>query len=289
MSRAGCFFWAGILAVALPQSVGAGSVYFTVVTLTGARWSGAFEVGDLSERVRDTEVVGLSTVFVGGLNDEPGYIFTSRGTEFVWQGDNDDIAANSTICSTELAAAVNAGIAWQELIGQDFVLLDDVTTDIAALNPTTLRLFGQGGLILFSDEPEPVPDAYTLWWLSYPGLTDTRPEADPDGDGFDNATEFAFDGDPRVPTPSLLQARATPDGVVFQFIARNDLFPQHYHVLSTTDLGATPFTGNADVTASIVDAEDQSGVPLSNDYTRKEFTVPLAAKGFFRVEATLGP
>ncbi len=263
------------------------SLYFTVVTLTGDRWSGAFEVEDLSEPVLDTEVVGLSTVFVGGFNNEPGEIFTRQGALFVWQGDDEEIGANSTISSTELVTEVTAGITWQDLIGRVFPLLDDVTTDIAALNPTNLRLSGQGGLILFSDEPDPVPDAYALWLLSYPGLTDTRPEADPDGDGFDNATEFAFDGDPRVATPSLLRARATPDGVIFQFIARNDLFPQYYRVLSTTDLRTTPFTENADVTASIVDAEDQSGVPLSNDYTRKEFTVPLAPKEFFRVVATV--
>jgi hypothetical protein len=38
-----------------------------------------------------------------------------------------------------------------------------------------------------------------------------------------------------------------------------------------------------------MDSPDQSGILLSNDYTRRQFTNPSAGRRFFRVEAVIAP
>ena len=266
-----------------------GSVYFKVTTTSGSAdtWTGAFEVADLSQMILDTLAVSLTTAFVGGLSSEPGFWFSSGNDIFVWQGDNESLGANSTIYSLDLVTAVDGGVTWQGLFGQTFNLLGGLTTDLSVLNPVFLRVSGQGGTIQFSDTPFPVFDPYAEWLTNYPTLSETGKLADPDGDGFNNGTEFAFDGDPTVGTPALLHIVGAASNAVVSFVAHNSLFPDNYVVLSTTNLGTANFGTNAPVTGSIVNSADQSGLLLSNTYTRKQFTVPLSAKEFFRVKALL--
>jgi hypothetical protein len=45
------------------------------------------------------------------------------------------------------------------------------------------------------------------------------------------------------------------------------------------------WTGPAAV--AISNSIDQSGVLISNDYTRKEFSVPASGKNFYRIQATV--
>ena len=264
-----------------------GTAYFKITTVSGAAdvWTGSFEVADLSEVIDNTLAVALTTSFVGGLSNEPGYTFTSGNDLFVWQGDNATLGANSTVSSVELVAAVKGGATWQDLFGRSYALLGGLTTDLSVLNPVFLRVSGQGGTIQFSDEPFPLLDPYTQWLENYPGLTNTARVADPDGDGFDNGTEFAFDGDPTVPTPNLLRIFSDGSQAICTFIARDDIFPASYVVLSTTNLTSAPFVTNVPVTGSISNSLDQSGVLLGGEYTRKEFTVPLSLVEFFRIKA----
>jgi hypothetical protein len=283
-------FWLMTAMLGWPVRAESGSVYFKVITVAGDEdtWTGAFQVDDLSAAIDDPGAVALSTSFVGGLSSEPGFTFTSGSDIFVWQGDDESLGANSTIYSPDLVAALKAGITWRELYGQSYGLLSTPnTTDLSVLNPVFLRLSGQGGAIQFSNEPFPVFDPYTDWLTNYPGLTNTAKSADPDGDGFDNGTEFAFDGDPTVGTPALLTITTTASQAVITFVAHNSLFPDNYVVLSTTNLATAAFAPNAVATAAVEDSADQNGVLLNSTYTRKQFAVPVSFKEFFRVYALL--
>jgi len=151
-------------------------VYFEVVTAApqpgqsvADSWYGAFEVADLSLAVTNTTAVFLTTPFVGGLTQEPGFWFRS-GPDFVWQGDVDPPGANSTVPSQEWIDVIVAGASWEDLFDNSFALLSNVTTDLSALNPTAQRVSGQGGAITFSSTPIPEPSAFALLTLAGIGL-----------------------------------------------------------------------------------------------------------------------
>lgn len=72
----------------------------------------------------------------------------------------------------------------------------------------------------------PVSPSYAEW---SEGLADPRHEADPDGDGVANLLEYAFGGDPTVPShrmaggpPLLPQAQSGASGLLFTFPKRAD-------------------------------------------------------------------
>jgi len=151
-------------------------VYFEIITAdpepgqpAADSWHGAFEVADLTLAITNTSTVSLTTPFVGGLTQEPGFWFRS-GPDFVWQGDFDPPGANSTIPSQELINAILAGAAWEDLFDNSYSLLSNVTTDLSALNPTAFRVSGQGGIISFSSEPIPEPSTIALLALAGTGV-----------------------------------------------------------------------------------------------------------------------
>jgi hypothetical protein len=123
---------------------------------------------------------------------------------------------------------------------------------------------------------------YGSWLTNYPTLANTNGTADPDGDGFNNNLEFAFDGNPTVGTPALLTVRPAGTNAVFKWVERNSGVT--YQVQSNASLTNT-WTGPASVTIS--NSIDQSGVLITNDYTRKEFIVPASGKNFYRIQATV--
>lgn len=129
-------------------------------------------------------------------------------------------------------------------------------------------------------------------WVSYwqgvnPGFTNTSAAADPDGDTFINAEEFAFDGNPAVGSPALLTVSKSGTNAVFNWVQRKD--PPGgatYQVKTTTNLASGPWT-NATVTIS--NSANQNGLNIPADYERKEFSIPATNSGFFRVEAVVNP
>jgi autotransporter-associated beta strand protein len=128
------------------------------------------------------------------------------------------------------------------------------------------------------------PAGYDAWLTNYPTLSNTNRTADPDGDGFDNNTEFAFDGNPTVGTPALIQAASDGAVVTVSFVANRQLYSQSaYSVLSSSNL-TSGFVTNASF--AVVDSPNQSGVLLTNDYIRKEFQAPLGANQFFRIRCS---
>lgn len=125
----------------------------------------------------------------------------------------------------------------------------------------------------------------SYWQALYPGFTDTAGTGDPDGDSFNNNTEFAFDGNPAVGSPSLLTAVRSGTNVVFTYLARTNASEVTYSVQSTTNL--TNSWTNAVVTTS--NSANQTGINLTNIYVRREFVVPAASNRFYRLQATLAP
>ncbi len=55
-------------------------------------------------------------------------------------------------------------------------------------------------LIVYPENnPLPLTDNYSAWLWAYPGLSDTDPEADPNGNGFSNYLDYAYGNDPSTP------------------------------------------------------------------------------------------
>jgi hypothetical protein len=120
--------------------------------------------------------------------------------------------------------------------------------------------------------------------------------ADPDLDGYDNTTEFAFDGDPLAPTASLLTVAPTGGNITVTFLARvgngtvwtggnatgNGL---NYEIQSSADLMLG--FGSANDVSNIAPATDQTGIqPADFPYVRWEFQAPISGeKKFYRVKA----
>jgi hypothetical protein len=123
---------------------------------------------------------------------------------------------------------------------------------------------------------------YGNWLANYPSLTgtNTNTAADPDGDSFNNATEYAFDGNPTVGSPAMLTAAGSGTNSVFRFAGLQGA-STNYTVQTTTNLSSGPWT-NAGVT--VTNAADQSGLLIPASYERREFTVPAAgSNSFYRV------
>ena len=145
--------------------------------------------------------------------------------------------------------------------------------------------FAQSNSILSVDTNAPVagyPAWVGYWQTVFTNFTATATGDDPDGDGFNNGTEFAFDGVPMVGSPALLSAVKNGTNALLSWVQRNSGVT--YTVKSTTNL-ATGGWSNAAVT--VTNAADQNGINLTNDYTRRSFTVPGTNKLFFRVEAVV--
>jgi hypothetical protein len=123
--------------------------------------------------------------------------------------------------------------------------------------------------------------AYDTWASGF-GLdpaTTGAPTADPDGDSFSNAQEFAFGTNPTQGNAALTQASVAGGNLTVTFIERDSGVT--YAVQNTTNLAAGPWNPAA-VTPTT--ATDQTGVPTG--YTRKQFSVPATGNGFYRVTAT---
>jgi autotransporter-associated beta strand protein len=132
-------------------------------------------------------------------------------------------------------------------------------------------------------------DNYANWLTNYPSLTGTNAlrGADPDGDGFNNGTEFAFDGNPTIGSPAFLTATKVGTNAIFNYVARkNPPGGVSYQVQSTTNLAVGLWASNA---VTVSNSANTNGINIPADYERKEFTVPAAGKEFYRVQATLAP
>ena len=121
--------------------------------------------------------------------------------------------------------------------------------------------------------------AYDTWASGF-GLdpaTTGAPTADPDGDSFSNAQEYAFGTNPTQGNGSLLSSTASGGNLVVTWLERSDVT---YNVQSTGNL-ATSFAN--DGTVSVVDGPVSPAPPAG--YTSKQFSVPASGSKFYRVTA----
>jgi hypothetical protein len=126
-----------------------------------------------------------------------------------------------------------------------------------------------------------VTSAYDTWAGSF-GLnpaTNGAPTADPDGDSFTNAQEYAFGTSPIVANGALLATTASGGNLVVTWLERSGVT---YNVQSTANLATTPFAN--DGTVSVVNGPTEPTPPAG--YTRKQFSVPTTGAKFYRVSAT---
>jgi len=117
------------------------------------------------------------------------------------------------------------------------------------------------------------------WGAGY-GLSgaDAGAEADPDGDGWSNAQEYAFGLVPNVAGGELVQVPAGGGKITYR--QRSGVT---YVVRSATDL-AVAFDGTASPTKSSPQPEN-----LPVGYEQWEATMPEGSRGFLKVEATIAP
>jgi hypothetical protein len=109
--------------------------------------------------------------------------------------------------------------------------------------------------------------------------SNTNTTADPDNDGFDNNSEYAFGGNPTNPTPYLINI----SGANISYLGlTNNAVPSPYTVQNTTNLATGPWTNYP---TTVTNATNQLEIPLPTYYQRKEFTVPVTAgtNNFYRV------
>lgn len=190
-------------------------------------------------------------------------------------------------------AATNAGSTWNLVSPTSVSYGTNFSVDGFTNNSGTWSFGTNGVTYSFNTAsgilsvPSPA-GGYNSWLTNYPSLgTNTNKLADPDLDGFPNVNEFAFDGNPTVGSPALASATAVGTNIVVSFIARTNTNEVTYLVLSTTNLATGPWTNNAPATASITNSADQSGVLLTNDYLRREFSVPRSGGTFYRIRASV--
>ena len=143
-------------------------------------------------------------------------------------------------------------------------------------------------MLIFTSPSTP----YSTWLTYYPNITNfpggtnnTAGGADPDGDGFKNDTEFAFDGDPTVGSPGFLTASNTGAGnVSISYLRRK----------ASAGGAAYQIQGNPTLTNAwtnytsaiiITNANGTNGIALPDYYERNTFEVPANGKNFYRVNA----
>ena len=133
--------------------------------------------------------------------------------------------------------------------------------------------------------PLPPPD-YDAWADGYgldpavsSGPTAGAPEADPDGDSFTNASEFAFGTSPIVGNGGLLQLGSVAGTLTISWLERSG-GGVTYRVQQTADLVNGPWSDSALVPTS-------SGNPAPEGYEWKQiFVATGAGKTFYRVTAS---
>lgn len=140
------------------------------------------------------------------------------------------------------------------------------------------------GMSSVGSAPPPSVLSYSNWLTNWTGLsgTNTNTAADPDGDGFPNIVEYAFDGDPTVGSPAMLTAEGDGTNTKFHFAGLQG-GGDSYVVQGTANLSTGPWTNATGVTVS--NAPDQSGLLLPDYYERRQFTVPVGeeSSNFYRV------
>ncbi len=145
--------------------------------------------------------------------------------------------------------------------------------------PTSTSSTASDHYLIFGDFQ--MDDASPLeTWITGFGLTGSLAElgADPDGDGLNNAGEYAFGTSPvDASSRPVTQSRVT-GGIKITYLQRSGVT---YAVKSATDL-AVGFTG---VVIPLKSVSQPTGLP--SGYEQYEATLTIGTQGFLKVEATV--
>jgi hypothetical protein len=110
--------------------------------------------------------------------------------------------------------------------------------------------------------------------------TDRTKTSDPDGDGFNNAMEFAFGTDPTVPNVEVFSATTTGSNYVVTFKKRKLSTEATYDVRSSTDLTQAFNLGTA--------MSLGAATSVNANYEQTSVSLPLSGpRGFVRMQATV--
>ena len=238
---------------------------------------GAMELGTSSSMRFVVTTNGANTVsgagaaiFKGTFNPEINAAATNSGSSWPLVS----VSSSSYPGSFQVAGFTNSGGTWT-----------------CGSNGVTYQFVQSTGILSVAGSA-PV-SAYDSWLTNYPSLTGTNASgtADPDGDGFNNDLEFAFDGNPTVGTASLLTVTSSGSNAVFNFLASTNPAAVFYTVQATTNLSTSPWADDIGVTASVTNSANQTNPPilLAPEYVRREFSLPATNKSFYRVKATIAP
>jgi fibronectin-binding autotransporter adhesin len=262
-----------------------------VVVASSATLGGTGAVGDLT--VNGTLAPG--TADADGLFTATGSLSVPGTARFrvFGNGVNDRLLASGG-ASLGGTVAVTIDDEYTPASGDTFDLVDGAISGTPVLSLPTLGTglvwvtnnFISTGVLSITNGDAPTNN-YANWISNYPTLTgpDALGTADPDGDGFDNNLEYAFDGNPTVGTPALMTVTPAGTNAVFNWVERkNPPGGVTYAVQKSTALtnGWTAATG-----LTISNSLNQAGILIPADYERKEFILPASGKDFYRVQGTI--
>lgn len=146
-------------------------------------------------------------------------------------------------------------------------------------NVSTAREANDAGFVLAAPD-----QTYSMWAESH-GLVGSSAlgTSDPDGDSFINDLEFAFGTDPKVSSAAPVSASSDGSNLVVSCLMRGTGVT--YVVQTKEDLASASPWSTASV--SVVNGP-QSPAP-ADGYVRRQFSVPLAGRAFYRVQVVVGP
>ena len=248
------------------------------LTIDGA---GSTQVNDGIAGTGGIVKIGNGTTTLAGNNTYTGATEVDLGALVV---------SNTSLSATISPTSVSVDFASTPVTGATYTVLSGALATNSFASTPVVNGLGSGQTATLTNNPNlvvlvsgsPATNNYASWLTNYPSLTGaaTNGSADPDGDGFINDTEYAFDGDPTVGTPALMTATAVGTNAVFNWIERTNGVT--YEVQKNGTLtNAWTSTGIIGVVAS-----DQSGVLLPPEYVRKQFSTNASGKDFYRVRAT---
>jgi autotransporter-associated beta strand protein len=191
--------------------------------------------------------------------------------------------ADAAEVSVDAGATLNLLFSEADTIGS--LMLDGVQVVAGTYGSTsnttpgviqTPRIKGDGMLLVTNG---PVTDPYTTWSAVIPNADDRDRTDDPDGDGFNNLSEYLFGTSPIAATGSLATFEKSDAGLIVRWNQRA-AGTGIYVLQETALLGDTPWVASD---APITDGAVQD-LP---DYVRKESVIPVTGSSkFVRVAAT---
>lgn len=172
------------------------------------------------------------------------------------------------ISNTISAATLYTRIAASAAVGSPAGNVDLTSTGSQQVNVAV------NGTVTAANPYDSWASGYGLAASETSGPTAGAPAADPDNDGFNNQSEYAFGTNPTQGNAALLSVSTSDGNMIVTWLQRTDAAPGAYKVKTTTSL-STPFTVDATLTAAIIDGSATPTPPAG--YARKKVSVATSS------------